>query len=317
MLIKPMLADKAPVPFNSKSHIYEVKYDGARMTAYIEDGKVTLLARSGNDHTPGFPELQLHRQVQANEAVLDGEVIIENGKGGHDFRALQTRIHVTDELKVRLRSQASPATFMAFDVLRVNGTDLTANGRKIPLIQRKELLSKLIDPNAQIKMVEHLEEHGITLFDECIQNGLEGAMAKDRLGLYYPGKRHKAWQKMKVAKEDSFIVCGYTEGEGWREGLFGALLLGKPDGKGGLRYCGSVGTGFTMTGLTDIVEAVRDLHSAKCPFAEYPNEPKLDSWLIPQLVVDVKFAEETPDRKLRFPVYDGIRGDLRPEDVRP
>jgi len=317
LLIKPMLAEKAPVPFDSKNHVYEIKYDGARCTAYVEDGKVTLLARSGNDHTPGFPELQFHRQVHANEAVLDGEVIVEDGKGGHDFRALQSRIHTTDELKVRVRSQASPATFMAFDVLRVNGTDLTSLGRKIPLIQRKELLSKLIDSDARLKMVDHVEERGIELFDACILRGMEGAMAKDRLGLYHPGKRHSAWQKMKVPKEDSFIVCGYTVGEGWREGLFGSLLLGKPNGSGGLRYCGSVGSGFTMIGLTDVVEAIRDLHSAKCPFTEYVPEPKLDSWLEPRLVVDVKFAEETPDRKLRFPVYDGIRDDLKPEDVRP
>ena len=144
---------------------------------------------------------------------------------------------------------------------------------------------------------------------------IEGVMAKDRQGLYHPGARHKAWQKLKGLKEDSFIVCGYTAGEGWREGMFGALLLGKPDGAGGLRYCGSVGTGFKVADLDEVQGMLTPLHTTQSPFAETPYEPNLLSYLDPRVVVDVKFHAETPDRKLRFPVYVRVRQDMSPEDV--
>ena len=119
-MIKPMLAEKAPEPFDSERHFYEVKYDGARCIAYVKDGQVRFLARSGNDHTAGFPELSgLPRQVQASEAILDGELIVEDGDGhnpstssGHSFRALQSRIHRMNELAIRVAAQAFPATLM-------------------------------------------------------------------------------------------------------------------------------------------------------------------------------------------------------------
>ena len=318
-MIEPMLAEKAPEPFDSDRHLFEVKYDGARCIAYVKDGQVKLLARSGNDHTAGFPDLSgLPRQVRASEAVLDGELIVENPDGkGHNFKALQSRIHTQDELKVRVRAQTFPATLMAFDVLRINGTDLTANGQRIPLEQRKTLLSKLIEPSDRLRVTEHVEGSGIALFQSCIQKGMEGVMAKDRQGLYYPGKRHSAWLKVKGVKEGSYVVCGYTAGEGWRDGLFGSLLLGKPNGSGGLRSCGSVGSGFTVADLIEVQQAVRNLHTAECPFTQAPYEPKLFSYLEPLVVVDVKYHAETEDGKLRFPVFLRLRDDLQAEDVEP
>ena len=308
MRIDPMLAETAKEPFDSPSHFFEVKYDGARCVAYVSDGRVRLLARSGTDHTATFPELQaIHRQMNATQVVLDGELVVEDAEGNHNFQALQSRVHRMNPLAVRVAAKSFPATYLVFDLLRANGVDLTASGQRIPLESRKALLSRLLDPSARCRMVEHVEGEGIALFQECISQGMEGVMAKERQGLYYPGRRHPAWLKVKGVQEDSFVVCGYTAGEGWREGLFGALLLGRPDGRGGMRYCGSVGTGFTVASLAQVQALVKDLHTQECPFPEAPYEPKLFSYLEPQVVVDVKYHAETPDGKLRFPVFLRVR----------
>ena len=140
-MIKPMLAETAREPFDSPNHLYEVKYDGARCVAYVSDGRVKLLARSGTDHTATFPELQdIHGQLNATEVVLDGELVVEDGEGRHNFQALQSRIHRMKPLAVRVAAQSFPATYLVFDLLRVNGLDLTANGQRVPLESRKALL---------------------------------------------------------------------------------------------------------------------------------------------------------------------------------
>ncbi len=310
-MIKPMLAEKAEGPFDSPGYLYEQKYDGARCVAYVEDGQVKLLARSDADHTATFPELQgIPQQLNATGVVLDGELVVEDEKGAHNFRALQSRIHRMNPLTIQIAAQTFPATYMVFDVLRVNGVDLTALGERVPLEQRKALLTKLLDAGDRCRMVEHVEGEGTTFFQECISQGMEGVMAKDRQGLYYPGKRSTAWLKVKGVQEDSFVVCGYTAGEGWRDGMVGALLLGKPDGAGGMRYCGSVGTGFKVADLVEVQQLLKDLHTNVCPFPQAPYEPKLFSYVVPQVIVDVKYHAETPDRKLRFPVYAGVRWDI-------
>lgn len=309
MKIEPMLAEKGAAAFDDDNYFWETKFDGVRCLAYIEDGRVTLLARSGADHTSTFPELQgLHQQVNAREAVLDGELVVERG-GDHDFRGIQSRIHRTKAVAIRMAAQALPATYMVFDVLRVNGQDLTANGQRIPLEMRKALQAKLVEPSDRCRSVEYRVGNGVDLFDEVIGTGLEGVMAKHRSGLYYPGTRHSDWLKIKGIKEDSFLVCGYTQGEGWRDGLLGALLLGKVEG-GVLRYCGSVGTGFKVADLAEICAQVQKWHTQECPFPKSPNEPKLFSYLEPRLVVDVKYHEQTTDGKLRFPVFLRLRPDL-------
>jgi ATP-dependent DNA ligase len=195
-MIQPMLAETAREPFDSPAHLFEVKYDGARCVAYVSDGRVRLLARSGRDHTAGFPELQdFHRQLNATEVVLDGELVVEavnprveTGEGthnpstgsGHSFQALQSRIHRMNPLAVRVAAQSFPATYLVFDLLRVNGVDLTASGQRVPLETRKALLSRLLDPNGRCRMVEHVEGGGIALFQECMRQGKEGVMAKER-----------------------------------------------------------------------------------------------------------------------------------------
>ncbi|KKK73644.1 hypothetical protein LCGC14_2891740, partial [marine sediment metagenome] len=128
-MIEPMLADRAKEPFDSPEYWYEQKYDGARCTAYVENGQVMFRARSGADYTEAFPDLQgIHAQLNASEVILDGELVVDAGGGQHNFRALQSRIKRQKGLAIRVAAESSPATYMVFDVLRVNGVDLTAQG---------------------------------------------------------------------------------------------------------------------------------------------------------------------------------------------
>ena len=312
-MLKPMLAEKAPAPFDSDRHLYEVKLDGMRALVEIDGDGYRLWGRSGADYTATFPELNGCLRVNADQAILDGELVALNN-GVADFRGIQTRVHRKSPLAIKAAAQASPVTYMIFDVLSINGLDLTARGHALTLEQRKALLAQLVSPSERLGLVEHRVGDGVAFFQEAIREGHEGIMAKDRSGLYYPGRRHAAWQKLKGVQEGSYVVCGYTEGTGWREGIFGALLLGQPNGAGGLRYCGSVGTGFTEADLVEVQEMMRDIpRLCRGPFPERPYEPKLASFLEPVLVVDVKFHETTPDGKLRFPVFVAMRPDLEPE----
>ena len=314
--IEAMLAEKADGPFDSDAHIFEPKLDGARCIVYVRDGAVRLLARSGAVHTDGFPELQdLHLQIHAQEAVLDAEVVCFDSDGNVDFAGIQSRMHSQKALAVKLAAQQHPATLMVFDVLRMNGVDLTSKGERVPLHERKRLLAELVEPNGSIRLVDYVEGDGALFFNACREAGMEGMMAKKRDGLYQPGKRSESWQKVKDILEDSFIVGGMTEGTGHREDTFGALLLGRP-GRDGLEYVGSVGTGFGNDDLVAVLEAVVETGLVvQCPFAERPGASDPMNWVNPTIVVDVAYQELTPDGKLRFPSFQRLRPDMAAEDV--
>lgn len=301
-----MLAERASDPFDSPDHLFEVKYDGARCLVQLLEGRTELFGRSGRKYTTIFPEVAQALEINAQNAVIDGEILCLGEDGEPDFRKLQQRVHRSKALAIRLGSQAIPATFFAFDLLQLNGRDLTANGVKLPLEQRKTLLEKVLDAGPHARVVDHVVGEGVEFFGTVMQRGLEGVMGKERNGLYYPGQRHRAWLKVKGVIEDSFHILGYTWGEGWREDYFGALLLGQRDG-GGFRYCGSVGTGFDTRSLEQVLGAMRPFRTDQCPFRDAPHEPKLETYLRPGVVADVKYHEVTADGKLRFPVFLRLR----------
>lgn len=305
--MKPMLAESRPRPFNDEGYLWEIKYDGARCMIVLDNGKVSLFGRSGADYTKTFPEVAAGLEINAESALIDGEIICLGEDGEPNFRKLQQRVHRTKVLAIRIGAEAIPATFCAFDLCYLNGRDLTTLGAKLPLEQRKTLLQRVLKVNDRTQLVEHVVGNGVEYFQMAMQRGLEGVMGKDRNGLYYPGQRHPAWIKVKGVEEDSFHVLGYTHGEGWREDYFGALLLGKPDEHGGFRYCGSVGTGFNANSLEAVLGAMLGYETDQCPFGKAPYEPKLASYLRPHLVVDVKYHEVTEDGKLRFPVFIKLR----------
>lgn len=335
---EPMLAEPGdPVDASGSggAFLYEVKHDGVRALAYVTDGQVRLYGRRGAEYTAGFPELVEGLGCLPGVAVLDGEILCLDEQGQPDFARIQGRVHRQDALAVRLGVEKMPATFMAFDLLELNGVNLTAQGESVSLESRKDLLRRLLEAGGasasgleiarqvargRAVTIGYVEDHGdgVGLFAEQMALGREGIMAKRRQGLYHPGKRSADWLKIKGFTEDSFIACGLTSGTGWRKPYFGSVLLGKPNiATGGLRYVGSVGTGFDNAGLETFLARTVKLRSIRCPFLAKPNEPELMCYLEPRLVVDVKYQSLTPDGKLRFPVFMRVREEMTAKEVRP
>jgi len=310
--IKPMLAHSAK-PFNSDDWIFELKYDGTRALAYIDkvNKKVRLLNRRLNFFEKRYPEFSdLFNFVKAEKVILDGEIVVlKDGKP--NFYLLQEREHVEEELRIEILSKLNPATFFVFDILYLDGKDLT----NLPLIERKKILKEILVESEKIKIVKFVKGNGTKLFEEAVKKGFEGIMAKKIDSVYEIGKRSKAWLKIKVLKTIDAIICGYTIGEGWREKYFGSLLLGIFD-RGKLRYIGRVGTGWSEDELKELTAKLKELEIEKNPFDIFEEEREIDKirFVKPRLVCEVKFMEFTKDKKLRAPSFIRLRFDKRPED---
>ena len=315
--IEPMLAELAPEPFDSPGHVFEAKLDGVRCLAYIEAGKVVLRARSGNDITEHYPELHgLPGLVHASQAVLDGEIVSFNEKGVPDFNRIQNRIHKRG-LAVEVARKQFPAVYVVFDIVEVLANDLTARGSRLTLMERKAVLQQVLpDFHASAYRLGWQETEGKLAFEALVKQGWEGVVAKDLDGLYYPGKRHPAWKKVKAHLEDSFVIGGFTKGKGWREGLLGALIVGKPRPDGRLTWVAEAGSGMDLATIKDLAAALPRLQVAECPFVDYAGGNDVAMWVRPLLVVDVKYLEMTRAGHLRWPIFLRVRTDLRVEDLK-
>lgn len=302
--IKPMLAYSSE-PFDSEDFWFEVKWDGSRTLAFVGK-KLRLQNRRLLDITYRYPELTLGEDVDAREAILDGEIVVLRD-GKPDFKSLQTREHVGDELRIELLSQTMPATFIAFDLLYLDGKPLV----ELPLEQRREKLERIVTESSRILLSRYVEEHGRRFFEEAVRLGLEGAMAKRKQSTYQIGKRSRDWLKLKGIKTLDCVIVGFTPGGGWRRDYFGALALAAyRDGK--LEYLGKVGTGFDEELLRLITKLLKDrLTDIKPVEAEPPYEVR---WVKPELVCEVKYMELTPDLKLRAPSFKRLRFDKAPEE---
>ncbi len=302
--IRPMLAHKAE-PFDSEDFIFEPKFDGTRAIAFV--GKKTRLQnRRLLNITARYPELEFSGQLKAREAVLDGEIVVLEG-GKPSFRALQMREHTDKELRIEFLSKRMPATFMAFDLLYIDGKPLINR----PLVERREKLREIVVEGPNLLLVEYAEEHGKRYFEEVVRHGLEGAMAKRKLSTYQIGKRSRDWLKLKNIKTMDCVILGYTLGEGWRRRYFGALVLGAYH-LGKLVYVGRVGTGFDEESLKWLTDLLKSRETAEKPIDLV--KPYVIRWVRPELVCEVKFMELTPDLKLRAPSFKRIRTDKEPKE---
>lgn len=307
--IEPMLAHLSK-PFDSPNHIFEIKFDGTRTIAFL--GKTTLLQnRRLLDISYRYPDLKhLYQNIKAKEAILDGEIVLlENGLP--NFYKLQEREHQTKKFKIDLLAEQMPATYIAFDLLYLNGKKLISR----PLIERRESLAEIVKENKNILVSQYVQEHGICYFKEAVKRGLEGIMAKQIDSPYLIGKRSQYWLKIKNLKTIDCVVVGYTKGEGWRADYFGALVLGcYYEGK--LTYIGRVGTGLDIPEFEFITPKLKKLKTKDCPFPEKPKLP-LDikvMWIKPELVCEVKFMNLSRDLKLRAPSFIRLRNDKWPKD---
>jgi bifunctional non-homologous end joining protein LigD len=306
--IEPMLAQIGKgTPPTGDDWLYEIKWDGVRAICYIQNGRLKLVSRNGNNMDRQYPELAiLPQQIKARDAILDGEIAALDDRGLPNFERLQQRINVTGESAIATLARQVPAVLFVFDLLYLDSRDL----RGEPLIERKRLLKEVLQPNEIIRYSEHFPGAGAELLEVAKTQGLEGVIAK-RARSFYESRRTADWLKFKLTSSDSFILCGMIKGE--RE-PFGALALGIYD-HGKLTWAGNVGTGFDARKMKAIHDALKPLITDKCPLEPAKDLPKKGvSWTRPELVCEIRFSNWTDDGRLRAPVWVGFRPDIDPKD---
>jgi len=292
--ISPMLATLADEPFTKPNWIFEEKYDGVRMWAFKEGKKVTLVSRNGIDRTARYPTVaKAVEALKPATVALDGEIIASDAKKVSRFQLLQ-------QGKGNLQ-------FAVFDIVYLNGRDLRRN----PLSERREALEQAVKPNKLLLLSARVAADGIKAFKIASEKGFEGIIAKNLASLYTEG-RSREWLKVKIHKEDEFVIGGFTRPGGTRT-HFGALLIGAYSGKE-LRFMGKVGTGFDEKTLESLHKTFKPLIQAKSPFSTEVREPGA-TFLSPELVAQISYTEQTRDGKLRHPVYLGLRDDKSPKEV--
>lgn len=292
--VRPMLATLVPEPFHKPGWVYEEKYDGDRILAYKEGIRVRLLSRNGKDRTEGFPRIsEAIRILEPATLLLDGEVVVFDRKHISRFQLLQ-------------QAKGQPV-YAVFDCLFHEGKDL----RHEPLSTRRMVMEQSIGTGKALLPSQRLANNGIEAFRIAKRRGYEGLVAKD-LSSPYVEARSAKWLKVKVHQEDEFVIAGYTKPTGTRL-HFGALLLGAYD-KGQLRYVGKVGTGFDQKSLASLYEKFQPFVRSQSALVDPPSEKGV-TFLSPQLIAQISFQEWTSDKKLRQPVFLGLREDKRPQDV--
>jgi bifunctional non-homologous end joining protein LigD len=313
--VVPMLARLSTLPKDDGKWAVEVKWDGIRAIAYCRPGRVELQTRNLNDVSVQYPEVRrISRALGSHEAVLDGELVAFDENGRPSFERLQQRIHNTDPNVVKRRMKSHPVVYVIFDLLYLDGEDLTGE----PYSTRRKLLEALELSGEAWQTPGHSVGHAEELLEASKEQGLEGVMLKRVDSTYVPGKRTGAWLKVKNTSRQELVVGGWTPGEGRREKHLGALLVGyfEQDGdKPVLRYAGKVGTGFNATDLTAITARLAPLERKKSPFGAGPKPPKDARFVEPQLVAEIEYREMTKEGVLRHPAYKGLREDKAASEV--
>jgi len=306
--IEPMLASSADEPFDSPQFTFEPKWDGVRTLAFVDGGEVRLQTRNLLDCTKQYPEAHgvAEALTGAYQAILDGEIVAFDEKGAPSFQRLQPRMHQRDESAVSKLRKTVPVIYEVFDVLYLDGEDLT----KQPLRERRRRLEAALQPMGAIRLSEGFPGSGIALFDAAREQGLEGIVAK-RLDAPYVSGRSASWVKIKAFKSMDCVIGGWTAGQGGRQSTLGALIAGVyRDGK--LVPVGQVGTGFDDRTLRDLLVTLKEHQAPSSPFAVAPKVERPATWCFPDLVCEIRYAEVTRDGTLRHPAYLGLRADVDP-----
>jgi bifunctional non-homologous end joining protein LigD len=307
--ISPMLAHLAEEVPEGEGWLYEIKWDGVRAMAFLEQNRLRFAGRKGNDISGQYPDLApVIDLLGARSAVIDGEIAVLDANGRPSFERIQPRIMASGANHIADLARSRPAVFFAFDLPYLDGRDL----RGMPLESRKRLLASVVRPGPNLRLSEHFPAHGRELLALARQQGLEGIVAK-RADSFYESARSRDWIKVKAVREQEFLLCGFTEGE---RDYFGALLLGVWDGEPGvkLHFAGSVGTGFDQRMMRQLHALLAERTVAASPFAQPVRLPQPITWVRPELVATVKYLEWTDEGRLRAPVFVGLRRDIDPKE---
>ncbi|WP_329229305.1 non-homologous end-joining DNA ligase [Streptomyces sp. NBC_01460] len=310
----PMLATPGRLPPAAvdEQWAYEVKQDGQRAMAYLPgDGTVRLLARSGADITPAYPDLAaLGPALGGVAAVLDGEIVALDDQGRSDFERLQQRMGLSGSpAKAAHAARRVPAHLVLFDAVFLRGRSLT----QLPYTERRAALEALGLEGPRWSTPSVVVGHGEEALTMTREAGLEGVVAKQLTSTYEPGVRARTWIKIRHARTVDVIVGGWVPGRGRLGGLPGALLVGERH-PGGLRYAGSVGTGWSDAERTRLAELLRVAAVDACPFDETPPVAGAH-WVLPRLVGEVRYSTRTKAGRLRQPSWHRLRPDLAPDDI--
>ena len=298
------LSDPKQIP-KGEGWEFEIKWDGYRIVARVAGGEAELRTRKDQDYTERFANVakELAKALKTPDCAVDGEVCALDDEGRPSFSAMQQG------------KPGTPIVYYVFDLLEVDGEPVI----ELPLSERRKRLRKLLDGrNRTIQFSEGFSD-GQALYQAAQQRRLEGIMGKRLDSKYLPGKRSRDWLKFKTHGEQEFVVAGYTKGKGRREWSFGSLVLAT-NGPEGLEWVGNVGTGFDDAEQERLLKKLKPLERKSSPFPKPPKMPRIRKgdivWVEPELVAEASFAEFTHDRRLRAPVYLGLRDDKDASEVR-
>ncbi|HVA25461.1 MAG TPA: non-homologous end-joining DNA ligase [Chloroflexota bacterium] len=308
--IEPMMATLAEKAFSHPDWLFEVKWDGIRAISFVTKDGVRLMSRRGNNCTAQYPELAgIRRELDAEACIIDGEIVAYDERGIPNFHLLQKRMNLQHAADIQRAQAEIPVGMQVFDLLYLDGRDL----RKLPLVQRKALLRRIVQPKGFLLYSEHVEGEGKAFYQAAVERGLEGAVAKDKNSPYITGKRSKHWLKLKAIKEMDCVIGGWTEGEGARKAL-GSVVLGLYQADGKLCFVCNSGSGFDQRTLEATLGLLRPIEVSKHPFVRKPEPPERYHWTEPKYVCRIKYSNFTPEGFVRHPVFLGLRPDKAPED---
>ncbi|HEY0133812.1 MAG TPA: DNA ligase D [Nannocystis sp.] len=304
--IAPELATLVEAVPPGPEWLHEVKYDGYRLVARIDGDHVALLTRGGEDWSAKFPWLvaALKTRVDVAQAILDGELVHLGSDGVTRFGELQ---------KALSEDRHESLVYFVFDVLHLQGLDL----RDLPLDQRKQALADLLPPekkSGRVRLSEHIVGQGEPLITRACKIGLEGVISKRRDAPYKSG-RHRDWLKIKCGKRQEVVVGGFTPARSGNRDI-GSLLLGLYDEAGNFIYCGKVGSGFDFSGATKLRARLDKLVTRQSPFSKMPPGFSRNTFVRPEIVVEVSFTDWTEDGRMRHPVFEGVREDKPAKTIR-